>query len=103
MCYDKIVAINEIRLDCLYVCSHVAFCTGAAESSRPKRQRRASAKATEALLNVVLAADMQAWSYSHHSPRGTLAKSGQVCFCRASHLEPCLTAIHLTQANLMCA
>ena len=35
-----------------------------AEASRPKRQRRASAKATEALLNIALAADMQVWGYA---------------------------------------
>ncbi|BDA47156.1 probable transforming growth factor beta regulator 1 at C-terminar half [Coccomyxa sp. Obi] len=46
-------------------------------AERPKRQRRASAKATEALLNITLAADMQAWGYLHHSPRATNAKPAQ--------------------------
>ncbi len=48
----------------------------AAEDARPKRQRRASAKATEALLNITLAADMQEWGYG--DPRAASYKPAQV-------------------------
>lgn len=79
----------------------------AAPADRPKRQRRASAKATEALLNITLAADMQAWGYLHHTPRATNAKPAQVrcmpcnplsepyCVQRFSHKTSPTALIHV--------
>ncbi|KAK9905576.1 hypothetical protein WJX75_002376 [Coccomyxa subellipsoidea] len=51
-----------------------------AEETRPKRQRRASAKATEALLNITLAADMQTWGYEHNPTRAAPSKGQKKMF-----------------------